>query len=126
MIPISSVGDSLNGINFTKDIANNIIEMFNNKENPLLGELLYNGYKSKDRTFKEVRLKNITHEVIDIYLYGETLYANINMLDTKKNQIAFSMLENGTGVLNPRVLMSDSKILHLIALDVIRNPKTPF
>jgi hypothetical protein len=120
-VPVIKIGE-LNGNYrvYTKDAVDGIIKQFKehiNNGNLMFGEL---GYPENSNT----SLDRASHQVSDLYVDENILYADIKILDNSNGRIALKMLEDGAGVLRPRSIgtVNEDRTINidrLISFDVI-------
>lgn len=120
-VPVIKIGE-LNGNHrvYTRDAVDGMIKQFKERINnghQMFGEL---GYPETSN----ISLDRASHQISDLYVEENILYADIKILDNSNGRIALKMLEDGAGVLRPRSIGSVNEdrtinIDRLISFDVI-------
>ena len=110
---------NLNGYMYTDEALSQMIKAFKEKQSngvPMFGEL---GYPD-ERTF--TFMDNVSHQVTELHTEGDTLFAELTVLDTPKGEELKTMIDDV--VFRPRMLghIQDDltvKIDTLISFDAI-------
>jgi len=89
--------DVLNGNDriYTKESLEIAVDQFKKREFPMMGQL---GHSDS----QDIDLKKVSHKIVDVFIDGDELKANIMLLETPSGKKVYDMLLNGKLVARPK------------------------